>query len=123
MHEIDYTIENFGRGMQINNLRFNEHNVVFLAIERIGALVIERHKDLLLVYLAAAIPAYHRGVYNKALQLCHFKEGMPMDVSVGHQPPDRLILAIRMSERQVTPSMLNQAVKLLFYIHGAISAQ
>jgi type III secretion system chaperone SycN len=122
MDEIDYTIETFGRSMQIDNLRFNQHNVVFLAVEKMGALLIERHKDHLVVYLAVAIPAYQRDAYNKALELCHFKEGMPMDVSVGYLSPNWLILAIRISETEVTMAMLNQAVKLLFYLHGAISA-
>jgi type III secretion system chaperone SycN len=120
MDETDYIIETFGHSMQIDNLRFNEHNVVFLAVEKIGALLIERYKDLLLVYLVAKIPAYQCDVYNKALQLCHFEEGMPLDVSVGHLPPDMLTLVIRMIATEVTAEKLNQAVKLLFYLHGVV---
>lgn len=123
MDQNDYAIETFGCSIQIDKLRFNEHNVVFLAVEKIGALLIECYNDLFLVYLAAAIPAYQHDAYSKALQLCHFEQGMPLDVAVGHLPPDMLTLVIRLSAGEITAAKLNQAVKLLFYLHGAVCDQ
>ena len=121
MDEIDYTIETFGRSMNINDLRFNRHNVVFLDVERMGALLIERIHGDLLVYLAIAMPPYQKDVYARALQLCHFKKGMPLDVSVAYQNNERLILAIRLCQAEVTMDRLSQSIRLLFYLYENIT--
>ncbi len=122
MDKTDRTIEIFGRQLDIEDLRFNDHEVICLDIEEIGKLFIERLKNGILVYLAISIPAHDKHRLITALQLCHFKERLPVPVSAGHIASNRtLLLIIRLSEENITPPSLDMATELLFYLCEEIS--
>ena len=123
MNWVEDTIRDFGRGMGVENLSFNNEGFLCLDIETLGSLFIERIEEAVIVYLAREIPQHVTGILGKALALCHYREGLPFAVNAAFREENLLIFSVRLSENEVSLPVLERAVDLIMEQHRKVKEE
>lgn len=118
---IDETVAAFGRSIGIQGLDFDNNGVICLEIERMGVLFMESRDDGVLVYLARQMSGEANGWEEKALKLCHYKNGWPRQVYCGLTDDDRLVLLTRIPGREFVQAELEGTIALLSKIHDQVA--
>lgn len=126
MSWVEETLSTFGRGLRFGELRFNGNGVVCLSFEKGETLYLEQHDggvdggpESVLIYLSKQVPPYQGGWRAKALALCHYSQGWPLDVHAGARE-DQLVFLIRVPGEQFAPPTLERAIELLFQLHDTV---
>lgn len=114
---IDDAIAEFGRGMGIESLALGNERLASLAFERSGTLFLEATEGHLLIYMMRDVPARDETLALRALSLCHFRNGLPYDLSPAMKGEDRLIFIARVPEREVSLPVLENTFALLVRLH------
>ena len=120
---LDYEVEAFGRRLGLEGLKLSSEGIARLDIENIGSLYLERGQDgEFLLYLSSPLPSHDTASVRRLLELCDYRRGLPMPVSVGAFS-GRAILLTRMNEGAVTASTLENALRFLSdLLHDAVRA-
>ncbi len=121
MSWVDDAVGTFGREMGFARLRLPEQGAVELAFENRGTLALERAGDDLLLYQQRQ--RQHRGIdrLSRAMDLCHWRHDRNPAVRAGVKD-DRLVLLIRLREREVTPEAMAQAFERLVRLMDEIES-
>lgn len=120
MSWVEQTVAEFGRGLGIDGLRFNEQGVVTLATERMGTLFIERAEQAVLVYLVQPLDRASGEAYARALDACHWRHNHPFVVSAGLRQETGLLFAVRLTESEFDLPTLERAISLLDELHREV---
>lgn len=120
MSWVEQTVAEFGRGLGMDRLQFNEQGVVTLASDRLGALFIERTDGAVLVYLARSLDRPSGEAYARALDACHWRHNHPFLVSAGLRQETGLVFAVRLAENQFDLPTLERTIALLDELHREV---
>jgi type III secretion system chaperone SycN len=125
MNWVDETMREFGRRMGLESLVWDEHRQVHFELDGGGMMGIEAdgngNSPHYLVYRSA--PLGHDASIRRAraLSVTDYRRGMPWTIQAGEHD-GMLLLAARISERLLSPSMLDEAFAALVRLHSEIAA-
>lgn len=110
---LDHELNAFGTRMGLPGLSFSPQGLAALDISGMGRLYFEKHQrhgeEEVLVYLARPFPPHDGALPERALALCHHRHARIFSLTAGMKG-DSLILLTRLSERQATAPLLEEAV-------------
>lgn len=111
---IDHEIAEFGRRMGMPGLTFPSSGIIALDVEGLGRLHIERKddEDEVLVYITRTLPSYDKEAPRRVLELCDYRQGLPF-VLAGGVYDDRLMLLVRLPQREFTAGVLEADIRIL----------
>ncbi len=123
MDNIQQTLTDFGKTLEVDGLAFNENQVVHFNIETVGDLYIQANPEAeeILIYLLKEIPFASKDVYQKALSLGHYQEKNPYPVYVALLGEKGLIFAISLTSSQCDLPSLQTAIEHLTKLHERIA--
>lgn len=114
---VDQTLDDYGRGVGLDDLRFNEQGVASLHFEEMGTLLVERLEDAVLVYLIREIERPNSEVYARALELCHWDHNPPYLVNVALRHEGYLAFSVRLDQTEFSLPTIERVVALLDSFH------
>lgn len=114
---INKTINDFGKKMELDELSFNENNLIHLELDTVGDLFIEDAQPFLLMYLIKPLERPSLKTYQKALTLCHYKQKNPYPTHTGLLEDNKLAFLIRMPYEEISESNLEKAILFLNNLH------
>lgn len=109
---IDESIRQYGRTIGAQNLSLSEQGLLCLDFERKGRLQMELVEGALLIYLSRHLPGYDREKTSQVLEACSHQRHHPFPLHAALKD-DTLFVLARIPERDVTPPVLEQCIKLL----------
>ncbi len=116
------TVGEFGRGMGMDDLRLENDAIVCLEFETSGTLFIERVEDCMLVYLARRLPPPRDRIARRSLELCHYREGLPMTIHAGLKDDDTFVFLTRIDRADFSLPILERAFAALTDLHDRAAA-
>ncbi len=123
MDWVEDTVNSFGRNMGIENLAFNENNLVCLDIEKMGTLYIEVLEEKVLVYLSREIPLHQEIDLKKAMALCHYNEKHPVVVNPCMKDDRQMIFLASIPAADFALPLLENTVNHLDKLHNSLFKQ
>lgn len=113
------TIAEFGRTVGIEGLALDGNGLAQLALAGGGSLSLEAGEDELLVYMVRPVSPHDTDARLRALGLCRSDRPWQWPVQTGRHGEDGLIFLVRLPEREVSLSSLEQALDTLTRLHAA----
>lgn len=120
MSWVDDTIRDFGRGMGMEDLALNHNGLLCLDFEALGSLFIEQAEEAVLVYLVRELPRHDTVNLQRALALCHYREGLPFAVNVAFREENHLVFIARVPENDFSLPTLEKSIDLLTKLHQKV---
>lgn len=120
MSWVDDTIRDFGRGMGMEDLALNNSGLLCLDFEALGSLFIEQAEEAVLVYLVREMPRHDTLNLQRAMTLCHYREGLPFAVNAAFREENHLVFIARVSENDFSLPTLERAIDLLTKLHQKV---
>lgn len=122
MSTIDEVILKFGQSMGIEGLRMPEVGGIRLGFENRGLLSLEQVGESLTLCLVREFDARTGPlpVYRRALEACHYRQGLPFNVFSGLRGDSLLVFAIEIEAGDLTLPMLERALSVLTDLHSEV---
>lgn len=73
------------------------------------------------MYLVRETTRRDLGLFGKALELCHYRKGLPMPVNPGVRDESRLVFLTRIPERDFSLPTIEKTLGLLAELHDKVS--
>ena len=120
MSWVDQILDEYGRGIGLDRLVFNEQGVASLQFEDIGSLFIERLDDAVLLYLVQEIERPTAEIYGRALELCHWDQNYPFVVNAALRGEKYLAFSTRLSETEFSLPTMERIIALFDQLHQQV---
>lgn len=121
MNWIDASVDDFFRGMGLDNIDFSLVGRAQLSFEESGTLHIERHDNRLYLMLSKPLPWDGFSRYAQAaLTLCHADNGWPFVIKTGLLDEQNLVFTAEIEAQEVTLPTIEQAFALLNRLHEKV---
>jgi type III secretion system chaperone SycN len=103
----------------LDALEWSDRNTLVLEIESSGTLYLERRDAVLLLYLVREIPKEQDldSVMQRALRLCHYRQGIPAPVYPAMRGDDLLVFLVKIPTTQATLPEFQRVLALLGDLH------
>lgn len=126
MSWVDQTLAEYGQGLGLDRLAFNDDGVASLEFEQLGALFIEKIEDLeagdaVLVYMVREVDRPTAALYAKALELCHWDENPPFLVNASLRDERFLTFSTRLPQTDFSLPNMERLVGLLDDYHTRVT--
>ncbi|GEM75463.1 type III secretion chaperone SycN [Vibrio sagamiensis] len=122
MNWIDTSVDDFFRGMGLDNIDFSLVGRAQLNFEKSGTLHIERHDSRLYLILSRELPWDRFSHYaQSALSLCHVDNGWPFLIKTGLLDEQTLVFSAEIEAQEVTLPTIEQAFTLLNRLHDRVA--
>ena len=114
----------FGNSLGLEALRWPDSGAVEIQFESRGRLFLELRGDDLLVYLTRELDARDGAaeILRNALQLCHYRRGLPYAVHAGLLGEFTLVFLVRLEAAAVSLPDLEQVLEILTTVHDKAGA-
>lgn len=112
------TIADFGRTIGVDGLALDDKGLAHMGLGGGGSLSLEAVGDELLVYMMRPVPPHDTEAKLRALGLCRSDRPWKWPVQTGLRGDDGLIFLVRLPEREVSLSNLEQALDTLTRLHA-----
>lgn len=120
MNWVDHAVDDFGRGLGLPGLAFNNQGVASLEGADLGALFLERVDGGLLVYLARELDRAEGELLARALELCHWRHNRWASVNAALRGDRVLVFSVLLPAPSVDLPTLQRAVSLLEELHTLV---
>jgi type III secretion system chaperone SycN len=120
--KIKTIIEEFGNSMGMEGLALNRDGCLCLEFQEMGTLHMELTGERLLISLGRDLSPHDTDIFERALELCHFKHGHPLPVHAGCQKENRLLFMVKVPDRDLTLPLLEQILQTLNHCHTRVIA-
>ena len=117
---VDDTIRDFGLGMGMEDLSFNEEGLLCLAFETMGTLFLEYNREDITIYLVREYPPHETAIAGRALSLCHYRQGLPFVMNAALRGDNLLVFSALVPENDFSLPVLERAVDLLAEQHRKV---
>ena len=117
MNWVDEALEQFGKHMGIDRLRFNDNGLCGLDMENGSALYLETKEDHFYIYFAKTIEYIDDNKLARALSAAHFTNGLRAPLAAGLKDGNKLVFFTWMPLQDVTPPSMEEAVKWVMSAH------
>lgn len=111
-----YEIQAFGQRLGLDALALDHNGIAQLNIDGLGSLFLEladgNGRRELLIYLAAQLHEHDDAAPRRLLEACDFRNAHPFPLSAGVFSGRGIVLT-RIEERQVTASVIENALRFL----------
>lgn len=121
MDLIDATLQDFGSSMGIPDLQFNEHGILKLDIEGLGALFIEKTEALVTLYLVKPLDFPTAYTLKQALAFCHPNENPPCPVTAGLSREEELAFITHLLPAEFHLPNLEGRIEGLKQLHNRVA--
>ena len=116
-------LSEFGDNLGIDGLVWPASRVVGLEFDQRGTLFLEDLGEEMLVYLVRAIDRLDGAAarLERALRLCHYREGLPFSVQAGLKGEDLLAFVVRLPSRETMLPELERVLEMLTDLHDEVA--
>lgn len=121
MSQLDATLGEFGRLLQLEGLRLGESGVAALAIEGLGNLQLERHETGLVMLLSRELAFAEPAQLEKALELCDPREDWSYQPQAALLGENNLVFGMIIPEREAAPATLSRMLNQLEDLHERVT--
>ena len=117
---IDDTLNEYGRGLGLPALEFNEFGVASLAFDATGQLFIERLEQSVMLYVVRTSDRLDDAQLVDALAVCHWSHNHPFDVNAAASGDTGLVFSAVLPESTFDLPTLERAIAFLNRLHDSV---
>lgn len=116
----DDILSEYGRGLGLPSLGFNDAGICSLRFDRLGDLFIERLQDSLLVYLVRYHGRFETEALVAALAVGHWSNNPPFPVNAAVSGESALMFSLTLSASELNLPTVERAVSFLGRLHDSM---